>query len=57
MLKYEEEVTRLLQLLADKNNWGYIDPSGCPKGIGIYNDSWIREGEHPVDMAQKLLNK
>lgn len=41
--------------VANKDNWGYFDPSGCPKGMGRYKDSWIGDGEHPLDAAERLL--
>jgi hypothetical protein len=43
-----------LRLIADKNNWGYFDPSGCPKGAGEYKEAWIGE-DHPLDIAERLL--
>ena len=45
----------LLANVANKDNWGYFDPSGCPKGMGRYKDSWIGDGEHPLDAAERLL--
>jgi hypothetical protein len=32
------ECTQVLDKYADPNHWGYVDPSGCPKGMGRYID-------------------
>jgi len=50
-----DDVEKFLSLIADRNNWGYFDPSGCPKGIGKYVESWVADGEHPTDMSRRLL--
>jgi len=39
-----------LEKYADRNNWGYLDGSGCPKGIGRYTDACFI-GLEPADQA------
>ena len=33
------QLEAMLERYADKNNWGYYDESGCPKGHGKYTDA------------------
>jgi len=47
------ELEKLLEKMGDPQNWGYFDASGCPKGRGRYQDSWIGDG-HPMDFAAAL---
>lgn len=37
--KENERLKEILKVYADKNNWGYYDESGCPKGKGKYTDA------------------
>ena len=45
-----------LERLSDKNNWGYLDPSGCPKGIGEHVESWVREDD-PVVIGNNAMRR
>lgn len=50
------EVMKLLKLLANPNNWGFYDASGCIKSYGnIYDTTWVGE-DHPGVIAKILLN-
>jgi hypothetical protein len=44
----------VLEKIRDQKNWGYFDDSGCPKGAGVYYESWIAES-HPIMLADKAL--
>lgn len=33
------EVREVVEKYADRDNWGYYDESGCPKGYGINTDA------------------
>lgn len=55
--KLESENKRLreaLEKIKDKENWGYLDESGCPKGYGMYTESWVKDG-HPIELAKAAL--
>lgn len=55
-LKSENKRLReALERFADKNNWGYFDPSGCPKGVGESVESWVHNSD-PVVIAQSALD-
>ncbi len=50
------EVKKLLKLLANPNNWGFYDESGCPKSYGnLYDTTWVGE-DHPGVIAKILLD-
>lgn len=44
-----------LTKIANPEEWGYIDDSGCGKGAGSYRDSWLGE-DHPIDLALRTLS-
>jgi len=50
-----KELLDFIRSVANKDNWGYFDNSGCPKGMGRYLESWIGDGEHPKNIAERLL--
>jgi hypothetical protein len=45
-----------LQQYADKENWGYYDDSGCPKGYGKY-DSACFLGMEPARNALEEIEE
>jgi hypothetical protein len=47
------ECIQVLAEYADRNHWGYMDPGGCPKGMGRYTDYC----EIGPDTAEEALKK
>ena len=50
------EIIAFLQSVADAEQWGYFDDSGCARGYGDCLDSWVGHDDHPQERAQRLLS-
>lgn len=52
--KRAERLAAALRKISDKQNWGYFDNSGCPKGAGEYTEAW--QGDvHAIEIAKAAL--
>jgi hypothetical protein len=48
------KIQEMFQKIQNKENWGYFDDSGCAKGYGYYEESWVAES-HPIEIAKEAL--
>lgn len=51
----QTEIIALLRSVADREQWGYFDDSGCAKGVGSSLESWVGDDEHPQERAERLI--
>lgn len=51
-------VVAALESFADDSEWGYLDDSGCPRGHGDYDESWVGPHDrHPLRLSAELLRE
>ena len=56
-LKALGKVVNALAKYADRDNWGYYDESGCPKGIGSSTDSCFIGPEIAEEALDELADR
>jgi hypothetical protein len=53
--EFHEKILEFLRSVADPEQWGYFDDSGCARGYGDCLDSWVGDGDHPQEKARRLI--